>query len=1471
MMTRKAVSVLLALTVILSTLCSVVFTLSATADDIGAPTPAEDYEQKQVTVLENFLGNPGDNAFADWTKQDVTDIPNVPLAPGYKAKILQASSTTTNNDFQYISSTKKTGLPDDKTGLVFSVWVRYTPKSTLAEAPTQKIRLQFNESISNGSGGYAKGDNIYGDMTVTGDGQWHNVEINASDMTGYNKFDGIGNWTVIFTSLKGNSFVADDIIEFADFQIKRTEWVKKNGGLGANPGEDYETISSPAHTEFLNGPVSNSFSNASLKDISDIPGVKLAKGFYAKVLKASSTTAATEDMWRYISSTKKYGFTEDTKYWRLTFWTRYTPKAGLSENTKQNVRVSFVEAKADSTQASGYNKGDDTVYGDMWVVGDGVWHKVEFTMSDLVGGANLADSTGVWTMTFQSLLGNTFVADDVVEFANIQFEKNEWVLKNNGRGAYPGEDYEEGTKTVHTNFLNVPGSNTFATWTKYDVTDIPGVKLAPSYKADILVNSSTSGNNDFQYISSTTKEGLPDETRYLSLTLWARYNPKDQNAAKTQNIRIKVKEAVVDSNSSTGYSGADEVYGDFTVTGDGQWQKITIPVTDMVGGANLDGSGIWTVVYSSLKGNSFVAGDVIEFANLQFEQPVWVLKNGGLGAYPGEDYEEGYVTVLQDFLNLPDGNDFADITREVIGKLPDGLTAYNYVMKLKQNSSTDKNDGFRYISTTKKFGLPIVKDYMYFSFWVRYTTEADNTPTQTIRMDITEAVEKIGVSDEYEAGDKIYGDFTVTGNGEWTKVEIPISDMVGAANFDGVGVWTVVLNSLKGNTFKVGDKLEIAGFEVRKPAWVLKNDGMGAAPSEDHMIGQEIYWNNNATLIQRIVKESLSMKHEIVSIDEPSIDSTKAYKTTFGDAADFNEHKLYYMFYPDAPNVNEGIDMSEAMDEMRVGFWFKTPEGRDNMTFRLVLFDNKWVGYLNKDFVIEKGGEWTYVEVKFSDMTPYREIVADNMGRMEIRLVDTENGLADGESLYITDIRMFTRKWVLKPDLYEDNLSKYQNPYKTESNVLFAHTIDDYESVEGNAKAAKVDAKNGEYFDFATEITTTDAADKGNWYVTLEGDTVNLLDVYETAALRLFLKSPKENVRVVVGLVDKYGNKLTTNVLIEEKNAWQEVQIRPSKIKATGFDRTAITGVVIGSEYKATHSEKYLAKGQSLLVGGIEIYDNSPTRKLAEKVYTQTIAEAIDSNFLLVPGSFGTTIDVRPDYLNLMNKKSTWQIYLRRESKKGISIGIPLPQEWDLSKFKDFGFISFSIASNRYTSINLEITDGENTYKQDITAAEDWMEYRVYFHDIAAAGVNTSKIEEITMVRNRTIGEGCVINVTEFTACGDLYNIEYLSESIKEDTTPPTVTPEEPQEDTETLPELPQEDNTVEDITDFEDTSSEEPQEDTEEVEEPDEVKPPKKDTSSKKTDTDNSWVFYVIGAAVLIACAAAASVLIIRKRKAKN
>lgn len=1447
MISRKMLSVLLAMTVLLSVLCSTML-LPTNADNIGTPPGnAEDYEQKKITVLENFLNVPASNAFAATVREEVTDIPEVSSAYSYVSTLLQASSTTSNNDFRYISSTKKDGLPSDKTNLFFSIWVRYTPKAGVSDTLSQKIRFQFRESVvdTTQASGYNSGDNIYGDMTVIGDGEWHLIEMPVSEMTGAANFDGAGAWTVVFTSLKGNTFAVDDVIEFANVQVRRYEWVLKNNGRGAYPGDDYEEGTAPIMTDFLNPPVTNAFAEMSLTEVDDIPGVNLAKSYYAKILQASSTTGNND--FRYISSTRKTGFPAETQYMILTLWARYTPAAGASD-ISQKIRFQFKEAL---DNGNGTYSGGDNLFGDAEVAGDGEWHKILLPVADMTGGANL-NGCGVWTMTFTSLRGNTFAVDDVIEFADVKFEKPVWVLKNNGRGEYPGNDYEEGTETVLANFLNVPGSNAFATTEKVDATDIPGVVLAESYKSTLLQASSTTANNDFRYISTTKKYGLPDETSNLYFGMWVRYNPKS-GASDTllQKIRVTVREAV-DNNGT--YEGGDTVYGDIQVKGDGNWQFVSLPIADMVGGSNFDGCGIWTVTFTSLKGNTFAIDDVIEFADVHIEKPVWVLKNNGMGACPGEDYEPGSVSVLQDFLNVPAGNDFANIERFVVADLPDNSTAYNYRMELLQNSSTTANNDFRYISTSKKDGLPEEKDNLYVAFWVRYTPKNENTQTQKFRMQIRETVDD--GSGTYASGDLIYGDFVVNAGSEWTRVELPVSDMVGAANFDGCGVWTVIFTSMRGNNLAQGDVVEFAGIEFRKPAWVLKNDGMGASPGEDYIIGQEIYWNNSATLITRIVKESLSMKHEIVNIDEAEIDSTKAYKTTFGDAADFNEHKLYYMFYPDATNVNDGIDMSAVMDEMRVGFWFKTPEGRDNMTFRLSLFDNKWVGYLNKDFVITKGGQWQYVEIKFADMTPYREIVSDNMGRMEIRLLDTANGIADGESFYITDIRMFTRKWVVKPDLYEDNLGQYDNPYKTQSNVLFVHTAEDNVDVSGDITVEKSTACNGDYFDSSREITT--AAPESNWSVVLDGKDVNLLDVYDTAALRLFVKVPKDNIRLVVGLVDAQGNTLTTNVLVAKKDVWQEVQIRPSKLKSAGFDRTAISGVIIGSEYKSTHSDKYLAAGQKILVGGVEIYDNSPVRKNAGKVYTEVIAEAIDSNFLLLPGSYGTGIDIRPDYVNLMSGRSTWQVYLRRDSRKGISMGIPLPQEWDLSNYKDFGYLSFAITSNRYTSLNLEITDGENVYTQDVTAAEGWMEYRVYFHDVAAAGVDTSKIEEITIVRNRTLGEGCVINITELTACSDLFNVSYVSEKVPvTPQTPPTTdepvnTPSSEPADTD-LPEEP----SKEDDTDSNTNTATKPQ----------------KQKHYRKVITSglDTWVIVLIIAGSVIALGGATWFLIVFLKKRKN
>ncbi|MBQ9964574.1 MAG: hypothetical protein IJP14_05590, partial [Clostridia bacterium] len=923
--------------------------------------PGEDYEEGSKVVLSNFLNPPVSNAFATMESVTVTDIPENESASSYKATILQASSTTTNNDFRYISSTKKYGLTDNHEYLMLTFWARYTPKAGASDEASQTIRAQVREAVSDGSGGYVAGDLIYGDAQIVGNGEWQKVKLPISDMVGGVNFDGTGVWTMTFTSLKGNTFVADDVIEFAAVQFERPKWVRKNDGLGAYPGEDYEAGSKTVLENFLNPPVENAFASAARNDVTDVPNTVLASSYQYPILQPSSTTANND--FRYISSTKKDGLPKETDYLILSFWTRYIPKAGANDTAKQTLRVQYREAVANGTSfAAG-----DLMTGDFTVVGDGTWQKVSMRITDMVGGENF-NGCGVWTMTFTSLKGNTFVANDTVEFADIRIEKPVWVLKNNGLGAYPGENYEAGTETVLTDFLNLPAGNAFADMQRVDATDIPNVMLAASYKATLLQNSSATGNNDFRYISTTKKYGLPKETSNLYFTLWVRCVPKTAaDPAQKQTIRVTIREAIATGTDT--YDGGDTMYGDFVVTCDGSWQQISLPIADMVGGANFDGCGIWTVTFTSLKGNTFKIDDVIEFADIHIEKPVWVLKNGGMGECPGNDYEAGSVSVLQDFLNVPAGNDFASIDRVMAADLPGGTMAYNYRMTLLENyndtvyntgnqlwNNTTHNKDFRYISSSKKTGLPADKTGLYVSLWVRYTPKAGTSDSlnQRIRVQIREAIDD-GAGAQ-TSGDLIYGDLVATGNGEWVKVELPIEDMVGAANFDGCGVWTWTFTSLKGNTFSKGDVIEFANVEFRKPAWVLKNDGMGAAPGEDYIIGQKIYWKNEATLISRIVKESLSMKHEIVSIDEAAIDTTKAYKTTFGDAADFNEHKLYYMFYPDAANVNEGIDMSAVMDEARIGFWFKTPEGRDNMSFRLSLFDNKWVGYLNKDFVIVKGG-----------------------------------------------------------------------------------------------------------------------------------------------------------------------------------------------------------------------------------------------------------------------------------------------------------------------------------------------------------------------------------------------------------------------------------------------------------------------------------------------------------------------------------
>lgn len=70
------------------------------------------------------------------------------------------------------------------------------------------------------------------------------------------------------------------------------------------------------------------------------------------------------------------------------------------------------------------------------------------------------------------------------------------------------------------------------------------------------------------------------------------------------------------------------------------------------------------------------------------------------------------------------------------------------------------------------------------------------------------------------------------------------------------------------------------------------------------------------------------------------------------------------------------------------------------------------------------------------------------------------------------------------------------------------------------------------------------------------------------------------------------------------------------------------------------------------------------------------------------------------------------------------------------------------------------------------------MEYRVYLKDLIDAGVNVDSLQDVKLVRNRGVAEGCHINITELTLLSDNTDFEYVySQSIPDGPKPPDNVP----------------------------------------------------------------------------------------------
>jgi hypothetical protein len=610
--------------------------------------------------------------------------------------------------------------------------------------------------------------------------------------------------------------------------------------------------------------------------------------------------------------------------------------------------------------------------------------------------------------------------------------------------------------------------------------------------------------------------------------------------------------------------------------------------------------------------------------------------------------------------------------------------------------------------------------------------------------------------------------FTVANEG-WQIVEIPISDFP-KGGFDSQFYAVAVLGNW-GGPLADGDKMIFADIKLSyrdggatdpaDPGETPDPTDPGGTPDPPDpttpdkptgpvTIGPVAIWENTVTNKPPESWGAAGLIHQAVSVNDPAVSSTRAWETTFESVAGFLDptvNSQYYIFNDPA----QAVDMTPFLSEGLMLSYAMRISGSGTFTFNVAMgsTNNGWMGFATKDVTIEKGS-WQRVEIPYDTMNVEDAFNPDAFDFVWFRPVGGD--LNDGDTILLADLKATYEGEIEVIDSWWE----YDNPYTANAEELWLHGSSDSANATGPVSLELTGDTGGDRFSFARRVTATGS---GNWSLLMGGKQLDLLDeayIFEKIALRLYIKSEKANLRLAVGFEDADGNAATTDVVVPAAGEWHEIQIRTDRLSFSGFDRTKVTGVVVKSaDSNGDHNDV------ALFIAGAAIYSNSPPRLASDNVLTTTIAAAFHSNPLQIHINDSGKFTALPDTVNLVNARNTWRVMMNRESNDGFSVGLPLPDSIDFTKYAPFGFFSFATAASNYTSMEIVFSDGSNFYAQEAPGGTEWSEYRVYMHDIAKAGVDVSKIQEILIRRTRTIGEGIAINFSELTMVSDTKDLAY--------------------------------------------------------------------------------------------------------------
>lgn len=589
-----------------------------------------------------------------------------------------------------------------------------------------------------------------------------------------------------------------------------------------------------------------------------------------------------------------------------------------------------------------------------------------------------------------------------------------------------------------------------------------------------------------------------------------------------------------------------------------------------------------------------------------------------------------------------------------------------------------------------------------------------------------------------------------TAAGKWQRVEIPISSMTDLFDYSRfTGIEFADNNGACSN----GDTIYFADIKITyEKECVIHPD-----PENSESI---LLWGS--LMNTRLPEACEGVEHAFADVKDNTVKFTKCCESTFKNASLFNNNEIWYHFYPNKGSWT--VDVKPYFDNMKVAFYIKLPEGRDNQKFRLTMGNGTWDKWAYQNFTVEKGGRWQKLEFWVSDMdvVGFENCVFNFMA---LRAVDGETSLHDGDIVSLADVRVTYEKETVNEKIYKDKLYEYTNPYTANAEEILKYDVNTAPITEKGVKGTEtVHEKYGEYFSAANKIIPSGAGIGNDWGVYLDGDKPVDISGYnfDSVAVRAFVKVPKANTRIEIGLTDVSGKILKTTYRIPVANEWYEVQIRLGKLAFTEFDKENVRGFYLGSQFSEEFPGEFLEKGQTVSVGGLSLWSDSPVRLSNSNAKKFTFADVVLENELQVDMNNFGKYSWKRDRLNIINQKSTWSVVTKKTTADGFYVGIPLPDYFDLTGYTDFGYLSFFIAADKYTSLQMIISDSNGkTYSQEVSASQEGSEQRVYFHDMLVSGLDVSNIQDITISRDRKIGADCYFTFTEFSVFSDLYSCDY--------------------------------------------------------------------------------------------------------------